>query len=228
MKLHPKFYNESNQTSTGFDTTGVKFSEEVNKSKGRPGGGIKAGNVMAIEHNKCFIISKEEFDKGGYNGVTKNMVLTKERGYVSKEEFQNCNLTSIHSKTVTIIEESGTRRISKEEFDKGGYNGVNTNMLVCRDINFNILRVDKNDITVLKGIIGSINNEYNYIITDNLGNTHQIVSIYKFANYYNLPVNTLIKHSNNGIIKYSHDKKWRNLNNVNGWEVVRIKKTYIV
>ena len=214
-----KFYNGSKQTSTGFDTSGIKFSDEVNKSKGRNGGDkkyFKNDAVMVKKDNKYFSISKEEFDKGDYNGVTKNKVLTKEKGYVDSDEFKNSNLTSIHAATVTIIENGQTRRITKEEFDKGDYNGVNKNMGIYRDINFNIIRENKNHIKVLTGVLGGFSSKYNYIITDNKGNIYEIVGIYKFAQYYNLPCNKLIKNANRGIIEYAHNTKTKNLNDING------------
>ena len=89
-------------------------------------------------------------------------------------------------------------------------------MGIYRDINFNIIRENKNHIKVLTGVLGGFSSKYNYIITDNKGNIYEIVGIYKFAQYYNLPCNKLIKNANRGIIEYAHNTKTKNLNDING------------
>lgn len=70
IKLHTKFnvginesfYNRSKQTSTGWDTTGIKFSDKINKSKGRKGTKRSKETIEKIKKTKLknpFVHSNE-------------------------------------------------------------------------------------------------------------------------------------------------------------------------
>jgi hypothetical protein len=142
VKLHKSFWNKSNQTPFGFDTT---------------------GEVTVISNGKFKNISKKEYDKGNYKQTNKGYVVTKEQGRVKKEIYINDELTHINKGKMDIIENNKLVKIDCKDYDREKHITPRHNKIIVFDkiLNKNIT-INKKDFdpeihhSVNKGIVTAI------------------------------------------------------------------------
>lgn len=133
VKKHNQFFNESNQTPFGFDTTGMK---PWNKGKTNLGG--------YTLKNKRSAWSKEHKEK-----LSKSM-----KGH-KKSSIEN--YSNISKNKVVVKDEKGNNiKINKEDWDKQKYKSISEGSLTATDIRTNIkTRVSKDEFNRNKFLIAN-------------------------------------------------------------------------
>ena len=132
VKLHNKFWNESNQTPFGFDTTGNKeLAEKISMRRtGQSYDCLKKENngmynkITITDGNTNKSWYKDEPIPEGFKNIVTGTVTIKENGEykrITKEEFDKGDKRGCTYNQVPVITDEGTKMVSKEEFYNGNY-----------------------------------------------------------------------------------------------------------
>ena len=146
VKCNPKYYNMSNQTSTGFSTCGKTTVKDINN------------NTLLVS------IDDPRYLSGELVGVTKGHVNVKDKNGVSyyidsNDIFLNNEFTIFSKNKISVKDKNGVYShvdINDKRFLDGTLVGVSAGKVVVKDKNGNTFWIDKNDPRYLSGELISV------------------------------------------------------------------------
>ena len=117
IKLHNKFdvgvsnnfYNKAKQSSNSFDTS---------------------GRTQIRIDDKVVQINSSDYDKENHVHINKNYIVTNEKGRVTRKQYDDENLTHINANMVNVIENGKIIKITKDEYNKGGYTSMQKGKII--------------------------------------------------------------------------------------------------